>query len=69
MCATTANGTSCRRGNRVDQMSKRTSQPIQFPDYERVAWPQLVENLDDRGPLIDRTAGGVNKDAVTAGRR
>ena len=46
----------------------RTSQPIQFPDYERVTWSQLVENLSQGWTLIERTTGGVDEDAIAVGR-
>jgi hypothetical protein len=49
-------------------MPQRATQPIQFPDHERVAWPQLVENLTERWTVIERTAGSVDEDAITADR-
>src|SRR5439155_14757292 len=66
--ATEANVATLELGYGVDQMPQRASQPIQFPDHECVAWPQLVEDLGKCGPLIERTAGRVDEDAITAGR-
>jgi len=33
-----------------------------------VAWPKLIENLTERWPLIERTAGSVDKDAIATDR-
>src|SRR6266851_5033234 len=42
--AAEANVATLKLGDGVDQMPQRASQPVQFPDHERVTWPQLFEN-------------------------
>ena len=66
--AAEANFAALELGDSVDQMPQRATQPVQFPDHERVTWSQLVENLSQGWTLTERTTGGVDEDAIAADR-
>jgi hypothetical protein len=59
--ATETNLATLELGGGIDQMTERASQPIEFPDHECVARPQLIENLTERWTVIQRAADGVDE--------
>jgi hypothetical protein len=45
------------------------AEPVQFPDDQGVAGPQLVQELGEGGPVGAGAAGGFGEDPVAAGSR
>jgi len=43
---------------------ERAAESIKLPDHEAVAWPELVEHLEQLGPLVENTTGFIDEDAI-----
>jgi len=63
-----ADTASLQVADRVDEMTKRASQPVELPDDQGVTRPQLVKHLGKLQAVVEGAAGGVNKDPITGSR-
>ena len=52
----------------VHEMAQRATQPIELPNDQRVARPQMVENLGQLRSFVEGAAGRVHKQAVAVSR-
>ena len=50
----------------VDQMPQGAAEPVEFPDDQGVAGPQLVQDLLEDGPVGAGAAGGLGEHPVAA---
>jgi hypothetical protein len=48
-------------------MAQRPAQAIEFPDHQGVAGSQLVQELDEGGPVAAGAAGGLGEHPIAAG--
>src|SRR6266508_1865377 len=55
-------------GDGVDEMAQRAPQSIEFPDDQRVARSQVVEDPGQLRTFVEGATGGVHKQAVAASR-
>jgi hypothetical protein len=53
-------------GDGVDQVPQRPSEPVQFPDDQGVAGPQLVQDLLEDRAVATGAAGGLGEHLVAA---
>jgi hypothetical protein len=56
-------------GDGVDEMPQGAAEAVEFPDYQGVAGPQLVEHLLECRAVGAGAAGGLGEHPVAAGRR
>jgi hypothetical protein len=54
-------------GDGVDQVAQGAAEPVEFPDDQGVAGPQLVEDLGEGGPVGAGAAGGLGEHSIAAG--
>ena len=51
----------------VDEVPDGSTEPVESPDDEGVAGAELVEELVELGPVLQRPGHGVDEHAVAAG--
>ncbi len=59
-------GEQLERGDGVDEMPKRTAEPVELPDHEHVTRAQVLERRSQLRPVIARPRGDVGVDGVAA---
>ena len=65
-CGSRRRDARARQSCRSDAVANVPADPVSRPRACRLG--ATGQNLGERGPLIERTAGGIDEDAVTAGR-
>ena len=54
-------------GDGLDQVAQGAAEPVQLPDHQGVAGPELVQHPRERGPVVEGPAGGLGEHPVAAG--